>query len=88
MHCWEKFIENVIKDFKQKGYRFNHIAEINIITIADKMDMSYDFYIKHNMHAVEWKQLAMINTNETLIKKRNWKQPLVKKFIRVHFLNM
>ena len=24
----------------------NHIAEKNIKTIADKLDMSYDFYIK------------------------------------------
>ena len=37
---------------------------MHIITIAKKMDMSYDFYIKHNMHnmhSVEWKLNAMIN---------------------------
>ena len=33
------------------------------------MDMSYAFYIKHHMHAVEWKLFAMINKNENLIKK-------------------
>ena len=48
-------------DFKNKGYTFNHVAEMNIITIANKLDMSYDFCIKHNMHAVEWKINAMIN---------------------------
>ena len=73
MHTWEKFIENVIKDFKNEGYNFNHIAEMNVITIANKMEMSYDFYIRHNMHASEWKPLTMINKNKTLIKKNKAK---------------
>ena len=67
LHSREKFIENVIKDFKSKGYNFNHIAEMNFITIGNKMDMSYDFYIKHNMRAVEWKLIIMIKKNEFLI---------------------
>ena len=50
---WRNFPEKVINDFKNKGYNFNHNTEMNIITIAKKLDMSYDFYIKHNMHAVE-----------------------------------
>ena len=50
---WKSFLENVIDDFKDKGYTFNHITEMHIITIAHKMDMLYDFYTKHNMHAVE-----------------------------------
>ena len=33
--------------------------------------MSYDFYIKHNMHAVEWKIIALINKDKTLINKLN-----------------
>ena len=69
MHSWEKFMENVIKDFKNKGYNFNHIAKMNIITIANQMDMSYDFYIKHNMNAVEWLLIAMINKNKNLMNK-------------------
>ena len=52
------------------------------ITIAKKMDMSDNFYIKHNTHAVEWKLNAMINKNERLINKfdRNWRQPFNRKF--------
>ena len=44
--------------------------------------MSYDFYIKHTMHAVEWKLNAMINKNKSLIKNfdRNWTHPLNRKF--------
>ena len=55
MVSWRIFFKNVIRDFKDKGYIFNHIEEMNIITKGNKMDMSYDFYIKDNIHAVEWK---------------------------------
>ena len=90
MHPWEKFREKVIEGFENKGYNSNHIAEMKIITKGNKMHMSYDFYSKHNIHAVEWKLNTMINKNETLIKKinRNWRQPLVRKFIHVPILNM
>ena len=36
---------------------------MNIMTKANKMYMSYDFCIKHNMLAVESKLIAMINKN-------------------------
>ena len=75
-------MEKLNDDFKDKGYTFNRISEIHITTIAHKTDMSYDFYVKHNMHAVGWKTNAMINKNKILINKipRNWKHPLTKKF--------
>ena len=60
----QNFLNKVIDDFKDKGYNFNHIAEMKIITIANKMDMSCDFYIKHNMLAFEWKLNAMVNKNK------------------------
>ena len=67
---------------KNKGYNFNHIAELHFITIANKLDMSYDLYIKHKMHAVEWKLNAMITKNKSLINKfdPNWRHPLNRKF--------
>ena len=71
MHSWEKIIEKVFKNFSKKGYNFNHTAQMNIITTADKIDMSYDFYTKDNMHAVERKLFTVINKNENLIKKNN-----------------
>ena len=43
----------MIDDFKDEGYTFNHIAKMHIITIAKKMDMTYDFDIKQNMCALE-----------------------------------
>ena len=59
----------MIDDFEDKGDTSNHIAEMHIITIANKMELSYDFYIKHNMRALEWKLNAMINKNKSLINK-------------------
>ena len=44
---------------------------MNVITKANKTDMSYDFYIKHNMHAIEWSLNAMVNKNKSLIIKFN-----------------
>ena len=55
---------------------------MNIIRISNKMDMTYDFYIKHNMHAVEWKMNALINKNKSLINKFNetLRHPLKRQF--------
>ena len=46
------------------------------------MNMSYDFYIKHNMHMIEWKLNAMINKDKKLINKfnRNRRHPINRKF--------
>ena len=46
---WKNFLMKVIDDFKDKGYIFSHIAEMHIITIANKLDMSYDFYQTKNV---------------------------------------
>ena len=82
MIFWSICLEKVISGFKYKGHTLNHIAEMNIITIADKLDMSLDFNIKHNMHALEWKISTLINKNKSLINEinRNWRHPLNKKF--------
>ena len=69
MISWLSFLEKVIDDFKNQGHTFNHRTEMKIIRLANKLDMSYDFYIKHNMHAVEWKINSMINKNKKLINK-------------------
>ena len=55
---------------------------MNIITVSNKLDMSYAFYIKHTMCAVEWRLNAMINKNKVLINRfdRNWRHPLNRKF--------
>ena len=89
MCYWFKFSENVIRDFKDEVYTFSHIAELNTITVVKKMDMSYAFYIKHNMYAVEWKLFSMINKDKNSINKFNcnkWRHPLIRKYSHVPFI--
>ena len=55
---------------------------MDIMTLAHKRDMTYDFYSKHNMPAFEWKLNARINKDKTLINHspQNWWQPINTKF--------
>ena len=50
---WYRFLENVIIQFKNERYKFNHIAEMHILKTTIKLDLSYDFYIKFNICALE-----------------------------------
>ena len=79
---WSNYIRDAIDKLKEEGYDFNYIAEMDIITLADKRDMTYDFYLKHNMSAFEWKLNAMINKDKSLINKfpQNWRHPINTKF--------
>ena len=52
-----------------EGCDFSHIAEMDIITLAHKRDMTYDFYLKQNMCAFEGKLYSMINKDKNLIDK-------------------
>ena len=61
---WSNYIGEMIE-----GCDFNHIAEMDIITLAHKRDMTYDFYIKHNMSSFEWKLNSMINKDKNLINR-------------------
>ena len=65
---------------------FSQIAEIDIISLAHKRDMTYDFYLKHNMSAFEWKLNALINKDKNLINKlpRIWRHPIITKFDCYH----
>ena len=54
LFSWKNSLEGVINDFNNEGYTFNRIDELNNIEIADKIDISYIFNIKNNIHAVEF----------------------------------
>ena len=49
--------------------------------------MSNVFHIKHNMHAIEFKIIALINKEKNLINKlnRNWQHPLIRKYSHTPF---
>ena len=78
MPSWQKIQVNCIKCFNNEISNSNHIAELNIVTVPKKPDMSYEFHIKHNMHAVHWTLNAMVNRNKNLIiaLNRNWRHSL------------
>ena len=79
---WKIFLENAINDFKNDGFDFSHISQMIIITVCNKMDMTYDYYMKQNMPAVEWKLNQLINKDKKLINKLpiSWIHPLNRKF--------
>ena len=61
---WSNYIRETIE-----GCDFSHIVEMDIITLAHKRDMTYDFYLKHNLSDFEWKLNALINKDKNLIRK-------------------
>ena len=79
---WSNYLEEATDNSKTEGYDFSHIAEVDIITLAHKRDMTYDFYLKHNMPAFERKLNAMINKEKNLINHfpQNWRHSITTKF--------
>ena len=57
---WSNYLRETIESLKEEGYHFNQIAEMDIITLAQKRDMTYDFFLRHNMPVFERKLNAMI----------------------------
>ena len=82
MVSWKNFVKNAIKELKDEGFDFSHISQMNIIIVCNKVDMTYDFYMKHNMTAVEWKLNHLINKAKRLINKLSatWVHPLNRKY--------
>ena len=79
---WSIHLIDVFDILEEEGFHFSYIAEMDIITLADKRDMTYNFYIQHNMSAFEWKLNAMINKDKNLIKKfpQNCRHPINRRF--------
>ena len=80
---WSNYLREAIDSLKTERYHFDHIAEhMDIITLAHKRDMTYDFYLKPNMSAFERKLNAIINKDKNLIYKfpRNSRHPFNTKF--------
>ena len=75
---WSIYLRESIDSLRTEGYHFDHIAEMDIITFAHKRDMTYDFYLKHNIPAFEWKLNTITNKDENLINKvpQSWRHPI------------
>ena len=79
---WSNYLREVINNLKEEGYDFNYLAEMGFITLAHKRDMTYDFFLKHNMPAFEWKLNALVNKEKNLVNKfpQNWRHPINTRF--------
>ena len=79
---WSNYLRDAIKNLKEERYDFDLIAEMNIITLAHERVMAYDFYVKHDMPAFEWKLSGTINKDKNLINNipRNWRHPNITNF--------
>ena len=79
---WANYLREAIDKLEEEGYDFNYIAEMDITTLAHKCDMGYDFYLKRNMSALEWRIIQLFNKDKNLINKfpRNWRHPINTKF--------
>ena len=78
----KKFLQYHIDDFIAKGELFSHIDEMNITTVNDKMNMSYEYHIQHPMPVVERRLNMVIAKNPHLIKslKRSNIHPIFRKY--------
>ena len=54
---------------------------MKIITLVDKRNRTNDFYVKHNMHAVEWAINKKLSKDKNLTKTLIiiWRHPLNRK---------
>ena len=79
---WSNYLKDKIDNLKEEGFLFKNIAEMDIITLAHKRDMTYDFYLKHNKHAVERKLNQLIDKDKNLINKlpSTWVHPFNRKY--------
>ena len=82
MVSWKIFVGNVIINFKNDGFDFSLISQKNTTILCNKMDLTYDFYMKHHMCALEWQLNKFFNKNKKLITKipRTWIHPISRKF--------
>ena len=67
------FVEIEINNLKNDGFDYSHISEMNFKIVCNKMDMTYDFYMKHNMSAVECKLINKLPASWIHSLNRNFK---------------
>ena len=86
---WKEFLINAIQHFIKKGNKFSHISNMNIITINNKMNMTYEHYITLPMQAVELKLNMIIAKNPNLINSLNrfYNHLLIRKYSHIPFNN-
>ena len=81
MVSWKIFVENINSEVEYKEFDFSPISQLNNTVVCKKMDMTYEFYMKHNMHADEWNLNKLFNKDKKMINKLpiTWVHPLNRK---------
>ena len=72
-----------IDNFIEKGHDFSHIDEMNVTVVSDKMYMTYDYYIKHPMPALELRLNMIISKNLIKSLNRSHIHPLTRKYSHI-----
>ena len=78
-----------LNSFILKGHKFSQMTEMNIKTISDKRNMSFQYYIKNPMHMVERRLNMTISKKPHLINELDGivSLPLIIKHSHIPFNN-
>ena len=85
----KRYLLNRIEDLLEKGYIFSHVFEMIISTINDKKYMTYEYYIKQPMQAIELNLNLNLAKNPHLINSPNRSHihPLIRNYSHIPYNN-
>ena len=76
------YLISKIDDFENKGHKFSHISEMNVVFISKLRNMTYQHYLQIPKSMLEWTIIKKLATNPQLIKAFdiNTYHPLIRKY--------
>ena len=76
------YLISKIEYLENKGHKFSHISEMNIVFISDLRNMTYRHYLQIPKSMLEWTMIKKLATNPQLIKAFNINtyHPLIRKY--------
>ena len=73
-----------IEYLESKGYKFQNINQMTIITVSDRCNMKYEYYMHPPMFPLETKLNIIIAKNPQLL-DQNIKHLLIRKYSHISF---
>ena len=79
------YLISKIEDFENKGHKFSHISEMNVVFISKLRNMTYQHYLQIPKSMLEWTMIKKLASNPQLIKAFNINtyHPLIRKYIHI-----
>ena len=76
------YLISKIEYLENKGHKFSHISEMNIVFISNLRNMTYRHYLQIPKSMLEWTMIKKMATNPQLIKAFNINtyHPLIRKY--------